>query len=550
MSLFSRVFTTFLLLNAVLLGLWAQSAAAESDTSLDEYRVVIFSNDPIRAGDLMYALGTAGFTNAKFRDKPADAFTVKWGHASGETIDTLLAITSKATEIAEGRFKRDKAFNANDKDIFIHLPFAPHEQAGADYSQNKLVIFTNDEEQAAPLMQRLRAMGYTQSHFNAPPNSDINIKWGSASNEQISAIAAAISETLGVSDSQIARKPVFEANDSDIFINLPFEQAPMPSPRVEPHSGSAGDAASRADYNIVIFSDDLDRARSLERALSARGYRNVSSQTEPNDDFNIKWGHAGDAMIDEIIDTISDTTGIAAPSINRKDVFKPNDRDIFINLPFSSSAMSSPPQRERAQSERGNGRSDYRVVIFSDDHTRAQQLEQILQARGYTNTALRSGPNDHFNIKWGHASEVMIDELIGLIGGSTGIAEYRIQRSHEFESADHDIFINLPFSTDRSQPMDVSYGRADYRVVIFSNDRSRARTLERALQDRGYTNTALREGPNRNFNIKWGHANEVMVDEIIGLISDNTGVADRDISRLHEFQASDRDIFINLPFAF
>lgn len=480
-----------------------------------DYRLVIFTDDQSRAQAFLRALKARGYSNAKVRGEPNDDFNIKWGQAKSRMVNEILALADSSLGIRKSRFNKKHIFGADDHDIFVNLPFGS--SGGSDRAKHKVVIFTDDQDRARPLLKKLKRMGYSNTKFNSPPNSDFNIKWGSATSARVNEIVRAITDTTDIASSRINRKKVFEDDDTDIFINLPFGAS---------GSGSSG----RNKHEVIIFTDDESRAEPLVSALKRKGYR-ARARGNPNDNFNIKWGAASTQKIDEIVSLITSTVDVPRSRIKRKHIFEEDDNKIFVNLPFDLLASSGT-------------RGDYRVVIFSDDRTRARKLERALHSKGYTNTAHRDTPNDNFNIKWGQASSSKISELVSLISSSVDVPRSQIERKHIFEEDDKDIFINLPFAQLSASSGD----RSDYRVVIFSSDRSRARKLERALHRKGYSNTALRDTPNDDFNIKWGKASRSKVEEIVRLIELAVDIdADR-VDRKHIFEADDTDIFINLPF--
>lgn len=200
-------------------------------------------------------------------------------------------------------------------------------------------------------------------------------------------------------------------------------------------------------------------------------------------------------------------------------------------------------------------RSQYPVTVFTNDQPVGESLLKLIRERGYTHSGgeVLGNPNEEFNIKWGGAPIAMVHELAAMVKERYG-RELRLLQM--FEPDDHDIFINMPLGGYSSSdsgggdsgtplaPEDIT--RATVHIVVFCDDEAVAReTLER-LSSMGYSNSenSSQGMPNDNFNIKWGAANEEIVEEIAKMLEGKFG---QDFRRSHEFAPNDLDIFINLP---
>jgi hypothetical protein len=203
----------------------------------------------------------------------------------------------------------------------------------------------------------------------------------------------------------------------------------------------------------------------------------------------------------------------------------------------------------------GGDRADYPVTVFTNDQPVGESLLKLIRKRGYTHEGgeVLGNPNEEFNIKWGGAPIAMVHELAALVKERYG-RELRLLQM--FEPDDHDIFINMPLggynssdggSGDSGPPLapeDIT--RATVHIVVFCDDEAVAReTLER-LSSMGYSNSenSSQGMPNDNFNIKWGAANEEIVEEIAKMLEAKFS---QEFRRSHEFAPNDLDVFINLP---
>lgn len=285
-------------------------------------------------------------------------------------------------------------------------------------SELEVVVFTDDRDQGAELLDALSDLGYDneQNHVALPSDdADAGIRWGAATEAQVDEIAAFIRGRHGI---DLDRDRAFKPSDKSVFITLP-------------ETGTAAEAGpvERADLRIVVFTDDEERGNSLLESLESLGYTNDENYVtdEPNDDFNIKWGAAHGEMIDEIVGAAS--AGLSV-ELDRQGSFEPDDRDVFINLPFGAAA-------------REPSRADYEITVFCDDTKQGRRLLRKLKTLGYENEGneVIAGPNDDFNIKYGDLPDAMLEELAGLLEKEYGTG---FRRSDEFDKTSRQVFINLP----------------------------------------------------------------------------------------------------------
>lgn len=206
-------------------------------------------------------------------------------------------------------------------------------QAITKRSRHRVVFFTDNKARVTPVLRAVKKLGYGKESFiNDEPNDDWNIKWGSASTRKIDEILGVVTSKLGISPSRIERQNKFEADDTDIFVNLRFSKASSTS------SASTSSAVSASDlgrHRVVIFTNDKGQVEPLLSAIKRRGFHTESHvNDDPNDDWNIKWGSASGGTIDEVLALVDAEMGIPAERLRRSHEFEANDTDIFINLKF------------------------------------------------------------------------------------------------------------------------------------------------------------------------------------------------------------------------
>ena len=196
--------------------------------------------------------------------------------------------------------------------------------------RHRVVIFTDNKARVAPVLRAVKKLGYGKDSFiNDEPNVDWNIKWGSASTRKIDEILGVVTSKLGISPSQIERQNKFEADDTDIFVNLRFSKASSTS------SASTASTSELRRHRVVIFTNDKGQVEPLLSAIKRRGFHTKSHVNDnPNDDWNIKWGSASSRTIDEVLALVDAEMGIPAERLRKSHEFEANDTDIFINLKF------------------------------------------------------------------------------------------------------------------------------------------------------------------------------------------------------------------------
>jgi hypothetical protein len=91
------------------------------------------------------------------------------------------------------------------------------EAGGAEY---RVVVFANDQDLGEKVLGVIKAAGFAkdESYASDEPTEDANIKYGAASEDDISAIHKLVSVLY---DGEIEESNEFDSDDYDVFINLP-----------------------------------------------------------------------------------------------------------------------------------------------------------------------------------------------------------------------------------------------------------------------------------------------------------------------------------------
>jgi hypothetical protein len=286
---------------------------------------------------------------------------------------------------------------------------------------------------------------------------------------------------------------------------------------------------AKSDLQVVVFADDTGKGEELLEALARRGYDNDHNHVAvpTGDEPLIKWGGASTAQIEEIIAFVE---GRYEVELERERGFKFDDYSVFITLP-SGGEPGSDGDLER---------EDLRVVIFTGDTAKGNQLLAALRPLGYANDAnsVTDEPNEDFNIKWGAASDAMIDEISELADSAFDI---ELDRQHSFDEDDHDVFLNLPFGASSGE-----WDKAEVEITVFCDSAELGRQVLEQLAELGYSNedNEVLSGPNDDFSIKYGGLPETMLDEIAGALE---AALDAQFRRSEDFGETSRQVFVNLP---
>ena len=280
----------------------------------------------------------------------------------------------------------------------------------------------------------------------------------------------------------------------------------------------------RSELTVVVFTDNDYRGGTFLEQLEARGFDNSENrvQENPNPDFNVKWGAAPRAYVEEIARAVEQEFDVAPRLLHQ---FEPDDYDVFINLPVEPSEV---PDRDA-----------FEVTIFTDDEQRGREALTMLAGMGYTNdnNDVSDEPNDEFNIKWGAAPEAYVEEIAGFLELTYDV---ELARLEVFERDDDDIFINLPFN------LPAATERQAFEITVFCDNHAVGREVLDLLYDLGYTNrdNEVLDTPNEDYNVKYGALPAEFVAEIAGALETRFGV---EFEQLDWFESDDRDVFINIP---
>ncbi len=285
--------------------------------------------------------------------------------------------------------------------------------SGVPKSELRVVVFTDNSYSGALLLEELEGRGFEnyENELMPDPNDEFNIKWGAAPTVYIEEIAALVERNHDV---KLSRLHEFESDDYDVFINLPVDPDELPD---------------RDAFEVTVFTDDEDNGVDIMGMIEDLGYTNDGNDIlgeDPGYEYNIKWGGAPEAYIDEISELIEEEYDI---DLNHYQSFDSDDHDIYIALPFNSPDLSE--------------RIAYEVTVFCDDEEKGGEILNLLAGLGYVNedNEVLGGPNDEFNIKYGALIDKLLEEIATALDDEFGMD---FERLDCFESDDRDVFINIP----------------------------------------------------------------------------------------------------------
>lgn len=277
-----------------------------------------------------------------------------------------------------------------------------------------IAVFAADDDQGEAVLEWLEERGFDNeaNHLARPGDEDAAIYWGAAPARLVNEIAAYLEGRYGV---ELEREREFDRLDPAIHIHLPAQRR--------------GGTPDRSGLRVVVFTDDTERGQAfLDHLETELGFDNDENYVtdSPNDEFNIKWGAAPEALVDEIVAAADAGLDV---ELDRQHIFEADDRDVFINLPLGGKV--------------GTERDEFEVTLFCDDTARARRFLARLARLGYTHdeNEVLTEPNDDFNIKYGGLPEEFVEELAGQVEAEFGI---RPATRREFDRTSDQVFINLP----------------------------------------------------------------------------------------------------------
>ncbi|MFN6478271.1 proteasome accessory factor PafA2 family protein [Nostoc sp. DedQUE07] len=211
----------------------------------------------------------------------------------------------------------------------------------------------------------------------------------------------------------------------------------------------------RSRYNIVIFSSDHNIGQNIANQLVGLGYKQARLQDKPNPEFNIKWNNASNWMIDEIGDIICRELELDDVQICRRYGEGRNDC-IDINLGGLVAPSLPILQRDR-----------YSITIISSNLEMGESLADELGSINYRTDIVLPEGTSGFSIKWGSATEAVIDEIVSILCRKFALSNAQIKRLHKLNLEDDRIFISLYTLPKSFFQRVINFGK---RIIIDSNN--------------------------------------------------------------------------------
>ena len=103
-------------------------------------------------------------------------------------------------------------------------------------------------------------------------------------------------------------------------------------------AGPSPSAEERVALRIVVFCADAAAGRAVLQALARAGYEHPANyvNSPPNRTFNIKWGGASPAAVEEIAAIVE---ALVQRPLERLHVFPEAEMDIFLTLPLGEGGL-------------------------------------------------------------------------------------------------------------------------------------------------------------------------------------------------------------------
>jgi hypothetical protein len=304
-----------LMFRSAIVGL-ALTAAALAAVAKSQLRIVVFSDDEPKAGELLQKLSARGYSNAdnKVEANPNREFNVKYGGAPFSYIDEIATYT-------EGRYdvelRRSREFDTTDLDVFINLPFEAEAGTNSDRAALRVVVFTDDEDEGQALLDMLADLGYLndENYINDGPQEEAEIQYGSAAPEIVDEIAALLLEEF---DLEVEPVRSFDKNDDDLFISLPVlveEGAP-----------------ERSEVVVTVLAASQKRGNDALKLLADLGYSNPQNEvlTVPGESYVIKYGACPEDLLGEMAAALARRFGHDFLKVRE---FGNDQRKVFVQIP-------------------------------------------------------------------------------------------------------------------------------------------------------------------------------------------------------------------------
>lgn len=301
------------------------------------------------------------------------------------------------------------------RSAILVLALAATAVAAVAKSQLRIVVFSDDEDKAGELLEKLAGRGYgnADNKVEANPNREFNIKYGAAPFSYVDEIAT---YTEGRYDVELRRSREFDSTDLDVFINLPFE-------------AEAGTNADRASLRVVVFTDDEEEGQALLDMLADLGYTNDENYINdgPQDEPEMQYGSAAPAIVDEVAALLLEEFDLEVEPVRS---FDKDDDDLFISLP--ALVEEGAPER-----------SEVVITVLAASQKRGNDVLKLLADLGYTNPLndVLSSPGEGYVIKYGACPEELLSEMAAVLAKRFG---HDFLKVREFDDDQRKVFVNIP----------------------------------------------------------------------------------------------------------
>jgi hypothetical protein len=290
-----------------------------------------------------------------------------------------------------------------------------------------VTVFTEWQDELEDAAGELRDRGY-EVHFNSGPNSDLNIKYGAASDAILDEVLEAFSDETGLSESDFRRSHQFSATDNSIFVNL--GQTPAL-------------AVLARQVDVAIMKQGGWDTSALSTELMGAGY-DVSVVADRARTAGIYFGSSFEGLAVDLQSEVSDHVfglPMTLPLIKVSDSelrSRYSRADFTIVLPTglegAPAASGTPSRAQRAR---------HSVYIYTDRAADMGPLVSALRGLGYS-VSLTSPPDAVPAILYGGASSGVLQEIVEQASRHTRYSVSDFRREGDWDRSDMDIWLEIP----------------------------------------------------------------------------------------------------------
>ena len=502
--------------------------------------------------------GRSGTLLVSSTPKGADVYVD--GDNRGKTIVSLTLTPGKHTLRVEKDGYRPEIREvtlgpAEKRSLSVSLSRAPTDTAG-DLSSYEVTVFTSESrpfnEKDQRMFSEFQRMGLKVDRRSYPSNPDANIKVARGKRALAERVLAVVKRYYP--GRTFAIKEIFDAGDTDVFVNLGREESAAPSEQ------ASGDT-SLGRYEITVFTPAKRAFNAADRAMldefERMGFRVDRRNYPSNPDSNIKVGR-GDSALARRVQAV--VLKHYEGDFELKEIFERGDTDVFINIgparPRSGGGAVAAPSGDSA------GPGQAKVLIFTPGNRAFvdadRRVLRDLAAAGFQTTDRPGGggSNPGSNVKVARGRRALGEKVREIM---RRCYDQPFEVRETFDAGDEDIYVNLGQDAEPKAGCGGGGGGEEppapraggdfsgYRIRFFSPGGRALNSAEKGLQSRframGFKVEDDPLGSDQNAHIKVG-ADQVGAGEAVKRVLEAALSTTFVIKPV--FDKGDTDVFINL----